>query len=307
MTEHSSSGSFFKSQKFSDFPSVKEALVSDKIQATFMVAPLAMKLVSDGMPVKIVYLGHRDGTALVVGKDSAIRDFGDLRGTKIAIPSRFSNQNLLMHRMMARYGLEEGEIELLEMPPPDMSGALAAEAIDGYIVGEPHCAKSELGGWGRVLYLTKDIWPGFISCVLVVRQDQIDQKPELVQELVDGIAASGKWLDEGENGGYAHRMEAAVVAGRYYYNQDPALLKFVLSRPMDRVRYTDLKPLRANFEEIMTLAVETCILSRRLEFEEYVDDRFAPDTFALQVPFEHLLSGPALEEALSVPPPEAPR
>jgi len=286
---------------------MKEALVTDNIQATFMVAPLAMKLVADGVPVKIVYLGHRDGTALVVGKDSGIRDFGDLRGRKVAIPSRYSNQHLLMHRMLERFGMQAGDIELLEMPPPDHAGALSAGAIDGYIVGEPHGAKSELGGWGRVLYHTKDIWPNFISCVLVVRQDLIDERRELVQELVEGIAASGKWLDEGEDGGYANRMEAAVVAGKHYYNQDPALLRFVLSRPMDRVKYTDLAPMQANFDEIMDLALKTGILGRRMEFLEYVDDSFAPDIFALRVPFEHLLTGPDLDEALSTPPPEAPR
>lgn len=307
MTEHSTRGSLFQSQKFSDFPSMKEALIADKIQATFMVAPLAMKLVADGVPVKIVYLGHRDGTAIVVGKDSDIRDFAGLRGKTVAIPSRFSNQHLLMRRMMKQHGLGEGDITLLEMPPPDHSGALAAGSIDGYIVGEPHCAKSELGGWGRVLYHTKDIWPEFISCVLVVRQDQIDRRRDLVQELVDGIAASGKWLDDGEDGGFAHRMEAAEVAGRHYYNQDPALLRFVLSRPMDRVKYTNLKPVSGHFEEIMELALETGVLGRRMEFEEYVDDSFAPDLFTLEVPFEHLLTGPELRQALEAPVPEAPR
>jgi len=35
-----------------------------------------------------------------------------------------------------------------------------------------------------------------MSCVLVVRQDMIDQRPEAVQILVDGIARSGLWLEK---------------------------------------------------------------------------------------------------------------
>ena len=35
-----------------------------------MLAPMAMALREQGVPIKIVYLGHRDGTAMMVQKDS---------------------------------------------------------------------------------------------------------------------------------------------------------------------------------------------------------------------------------------------
>jgi NitT/TauT family transport system substrate-binding protein len=284
VTEHSEKGSLFTSQRFSDFPSMKEALIARKIEATFMVAPLAMKLVADGVPVRIVYLGHRDGTELMVGTDSGIEDFRGLRGRICAIPSRFSNQNLLMHRMLNEHGMTAGDITLVEMPPPEMPAALANGDIDAYIVGEPFCAKAEMGGWGRVLYYTKDIWPDFISCVLVVRKELIDERRPVVQELVNGIATSGKWLDSD----MTHRMDAAEVVGKHYYNQDPELLKFVLSQPPDRVKYSRLAPMQENFDEIMALANQTGVIEKRMEFREYVDDSFAPDVFTLSVPFDRL-------------------
>jgi len=271
VTEHGEGGSFFRSQKFTDWPTVKESLIAREIEAVFILAPMAMQLRADGVPIKVVYLGHRDGTAIMVGTDSDIADFGDLRGKRVAIPSRFANQNILMHKMMREWDMPFGSIDLVEMPPPDHPSALAAGAIDGYIVGEPFAAQSEVDGYGRVLYHTKDIWPDFISCVLVVREELIQDNPEVVQELVDGIASSGKWLDED----IAHRMDAAEVAGKYYYRQDPELLKFVLSKPPDRVKYTGLKPAKDDFDEIMELAVDMGVLKDRIEFEEYADDRFA--------------------------------
>ena len=51
---------------------MKEAFISGYTDATFILAPLAMKLVEDGVPVKIVYLGHRDGTALMVRLHPAV-------------------------------------------------------------------------------------------------------------------------------------------------------------------------------------------------------------------------------------------
>jgi NitT/TauT family transport system substrate-binding protein len=267
----------FRSRKFSEFPSMKEAMISRDLEATFMIVPLAMKLVADGVPVKIVYLGHRDGSALMVGTEGDIRDFKDLKGKTCAIPSRFSNQYLLLRRMMKKNDMQEGDIRFLEMPPPDMPAALAAKAIDSYIVGEPHAARAEVGGWGRPLYFMKDLWPDFISCGLVVRQELIDEQREIVQELVNGIAASGMWLDEDVHDGAEHRKLAAQVAGTVFYNQDPKLLEFVLTRPLDRVSYQKLKPPRETFDEIMDLAVETGVMARRMAFEEYVDTSFAPD------------------------------
>lgn len=270
MTEHTESGSFFRSQKFTDWATIKEALIARRVGAAFLLAPMAMQLRADGVPVKIVYLGHRDGTALIVGTDSDIHDFGDLRGKEIAIPSRFANQNILMHKMMKEWNMPFDSITLREVPPPEHPSALRSGSIDGYIVGEPFAAQAEMDGYGRVLYHTKDIWEDFISCVLVVREELIEEDRAIVQELVDGIAKSGKWLD----GGLEHRMNAAEIAAEHYYGQNPDLLKFVLSKPVDRVKYTHLAPLREDFDEIMNLGFEISVLSRRVAFEEYVDDSF---------------------------------
>ncbi|MDF1838186.1 MAG: ABC transporter substrate-binding protein [Planctomycetota bacterium] len=261
----------FESMKFTDWPTVKESLIAKEIGGAFILAPMAMQLVTDGVPIKVVYLGHRDGTALVVAKDGPVRRFTDLRDKIIAVPSRYSNQNLLIHRLLAENGMTRDDVDIREVPPPEHPTALAAGSIDAYIVGEPFAAKGEMDGIGRVLHQTKDVWPGFISCVLVVRDDLIEDRPELIQELVDGIARSGKWLDED----IEHRMQAAEVAGKHYYQQPTDLLKFVLSKPPDRVKYTRLEPLREDFDEIMTLGVSAGVLSETIEFDRYVDPQFA--------------------------------
>lgn len=284
MTQHSERGTFFESRKFTDFATLKEALIARRIQASFILAPMAMQLAADGVPIKVVYLGHRDGTAMIVGTDSDIEDFGDLAGKTLAIPNRFSNQNILVHRLMREWDMPEGSIDLREVPPPEHPSALRSGSIDGYIVGEPFAAQAEMDGYGRVLYHTKDIWPDFISCVLVVREELIDDERPLVQELVDGIAKSGKWIDEG----LEHRMDAAQVVAEHYYFQDPDLLKFVLSKPIDRVKYTPLAPLREDFDEIMELAAEIGVLSRRVPFEEYADDSFVRPLETLDWGFERL-------------------
>ena len=273
----------FEPIRFSGWPELKEAFLSNYLQATFILAPMAMALKEQGVPIKIVYLGHRDGTAMMVHKDSGIYRIEDLKGKKVAVPNRYSNQRLLIFKALRDHGMTINDIQMLEMPPPDMPAALATRSVDAVTSGEPFMGQTELDGYGRVLYLTKDVWPNFISCVLAVHDDVIKNQPEKVQELVDGIAKSGKWIEEGMD----HRMEAAQFVAKNYYNQNPRLLEFVLSKPPDRVRYNQLEPLKPDFEEIMRLGIEGGILKGAIKFEDYVDPSFAAKTKDLKpYPYE---------------------
>src|SRR3954471_17931048 len=76
----------FEPLRFSGFPEIKEAFLSGYLPATFILAPMAMALREQGVPIKIVYLGHRDGTAMMVHKDSNIFRIEDLKGKRIAVP-----------------------------------------------------------------------------------------------------------------------------------------------------------------------------------------------------------------------------
>jgi NitT/TauT family transport system substrate-binding protein len=260
--------------RFSGWPELKEAFISGHNPASFMLAPMAMALRQQNVPVKIVYLGHRDGSALMVHKDSGIRTMGDLRGKRIAVPNRFSNQYLMINKALEDNGMTAQDITLLEMPPPDMPAALYAKAVDAIISGEPFMGQTELDGYGRVLYQAKELWPNFISCVLVVREDFIRDHPDQVQEMVNGIAQSGLWLDKSMD----NRMKAAVSVAENYYNQDPRLLSFVLSKPPDRVTYTKLRLAREDFKEIERLALKAGVLDGPIAFEEYADTRFSENT-----------------------------
>jgi len=250
---------------------MKEALIANRIQAGFIVAPMAMALRSQGVPIRIVYLGHRYGSSVVVRKDGAIRTPPDLVGRRIAIPSRFSDERLLVMRAMKQWHIDPAKLKMVEMAPPDVPAALATGAIDAFAMGEPFPSQAEMDGYGRILFHAREYWPDYISCVLVVRQDVIERDPAAVQLLVDGIARSGLWLDENPT----NREHAADFVTRFYFHQRPGLLEWALTRPLDRVRYSPLAPLRRDFELIQDMMIESGILDRRMEFGEYVDERFA--------------------------------
>jgi len=259
----------FNSRVFSDFPTVVSALEAKQVQATFMIVPLAMKLREQGVPVKICYLGHRDGSEIIVRKHSKISILLDLKGKKVAIPSPFSNQNFVLHKLMTDYGMDQEDIRFVILPPPDMPTSLAAGAIDGYFVGEPFCAKAELDGIGRVLYYARDIWPNFISCALVVHEDLIKSNPEIVQDLVRGIAESGAWAE-------THRAEAAKLVSPYY-RQDEKVLNYVLTADPHRVSYVNLTPTDEDLQMIQDMGIEMGLLEGSVSMHELIDRTFVPE------------------------------
>ena len=271
IARHALGANSFIPRKFQGFPEIKEALISNRIQAGFMVAPMAIALRSQGVPIKIVYLGHRYGSALVVRQDGPIRSVPDLAGKLVAIPSRFSDEYLIVIRALERNGLSRESLRIVEMAPPDVAGALAVGAVDAFSMGEPFPAQAEMMGFGRILFKAQDYWPDYMSCVVVVRQDAIDDRPAAVQTLVDGIARSGLWLDQGR----PHREHAADFVGRYYFNQPPALLRHALTQPLDRVIYSRLSPRKPDFDMVRDLMIETGVLDRKIDFHEYVDIGFA--------------------------------
>lgn len=310
ITSHSDRGTVFRSKKYTDFATVAEEFKSGKLKASFILAPLAMQLRRGGAPIKIVHLGHRDGTTIIVKKESPYQSLADLKGKKVAIPHNFSNQRILLAREMEKYGMKAEDLELRVIPPPEHAASLQKGVVDAFIIGEPGAGKAEMEGFGRVLGFTKDIWPNFISCVLAVNEDLIRSDRPLVQELINGISASGKWIDapgedlaagivREEDGvaespttavikagwGTSHRVQAATIAARKeYYGFAPELMRFVLTKPPDRVKYTNLIPARKDFEEIQKYAEQLQYFKPSTPDDPFGFDDYCDASFAAHAP-----------------------
>ena len=270
----------FQYNKYSGWPEIKESLMAGRIQAAYMLAPLVMDLADKGIPVKIVSLGHRSGAVIMVRTDSTNRTFKDLIGKRIAIPSRFAVDFLFLRKMLAQEDMTVDQIEIIEMPPPDMPAALYANAVDAYCTGEPFGAAAQSAGYARPLRMTRDEWPNYICCVLTVREELIAANAPMVQALVNQVLGAGVWLDQRQE----NRNKAVeIAAGRDYFNQDPNIIKFVMENPTDRVTYGDLRMIRTEFEELMQLSIEAGTINHPIAYEKYVDETFAKNAQAAPI------------------------
>jgi NitT/TauT family transport system substrate-binding protein len=271
----------FEYNKFNGWPEIKESLMAGRIQAGYMLAPLVMDLADQGIPVKIVSLGHRSGAVIMVRNDSPYRRFKQLTGKRVAVPSRFAVDYLFLRRMLAQEDMHVEELEIVEMAPPDMPAALYASAVDAYCTGEPFGAAAQSAGYARPLRMTRDEWPKYICCVLTVREELIESNPAMVQDLVNQVLGAGQWLDQGP----ANREKAVqLAAAPAYFNQDPQIIRFVMQNPSDRVTYGDLRMVRTEFEELMQLSLQAGTIRHPIAYEKYVDEQFARNARAATIP-----------------------
>ena len=114
----------FESQRFTDFPTVVETMKSGRLDATFMIAPLAMKLREQGVKVKIVVSRSPrriDGDGAQGPARAAASK--DLEGPRVRDPEQVQQPE--PGHPQADEGPGRGDpatIRFVEMPPPDMPG-----------------------------------------------------------------------------------------------------------------------------------------------------------------------------------------
>lgn len=270
----------YEYNKYNGWPEIKESLMAGRIQAGYMLAPLVMDLADRGIPVKIVSLGHRSGAVIMVRTESPYQNFRQLAGKRIAIPSRFAVDFLFLRRLLAQENMRVEELEIIEMPPPDMPAALYANAVDAYCTGEPFGAAAQRAGYARPLRMTRDEWPKYICCVLTVREELIAENPAMVQDLVNHVLGAGAWLDQQP----ANREKAVQIASKpQFFNQDPNIIRFVMENPSDRVTYGDLRMIRTEFEELMNLSLQAGTIKHPIAYEKYVDEQFARNARAATI------------------------
>ncbi len=239
------SGIRFQALKFASFAEMAEALRNDKIQAAFIIAPLAIVLRQQGVDVKVVYIGNRHESTMVVKKGIGASILADLRGRTVAVPMRYSGHNLALLLQMEKQSIEG--IKIVEMNPPDMASALATGALDAYFVGEPFAAQTLKNGDSDRLFYVEEIWPGFICNLMLVKNSFIKGHRRIVARLVQSAARSGSWARKNP-----HR--AARIASRYW-GQPEELVYYAMTTPADRIVYDRFIPIKDELENLARLMV----------------------------------------------------
>jgi NitT/TauT family transport system substrate-binding protein len=243
--------------KFGTWPELMDALNTGKVDGAVVLIQLAMKAKEQGIDLKAVALGHRDGTNIIVSKD--INSPSDLKGKTIAIPQKFSTMNILLYQALKNAGMNYSDVKTVELAPAEMPAALAEGRVSGYIVAEPFASKSVVNGKGKILYTSSDIWKNSICCGLVLRNEVIKNNKQSVQEFVNGYVRAG---EEAES----KNADVQKTAAKYMSTD-----KKVLDLSMKYTSYTDLKIEESDYNVLTKYLTTMNLLKDSPKYDEFVD------------------------------------
>ncbi len=231
-----------------DWNDVVADMRSGRLVGTFILSPLAMQLIREGLPAKIVLMADRNGNGFVLSKK--FRRIEDLIGRKviIAVPHRFSQHHVLLYLALKQHGVPYKDIKVIGMPPRDMINSLQRGEIDGFVVGEPEGNKSVSLGVGWMAAISPDIWRDHMDHVFLASNAFIEQHPDQAQELISALKKAGAYIE-------AHPHQAAVM-GEDYTGSSAAVFEQVLTTPPDWIDYSDMVPGIGHLQAMAGLLVE---------------------------------------------------
>lgn len=244
--------------KYGSWPELLDALNTGRVDGASVLIELAMKSKQEGIGLKAVALGHRDGNVVIVSND--INTAADFKGKTFAIPHRQSSHNILLNETLATAGLTVDDVNVTELAPTEMPSALASGQIDGYCVAEPFGAMGVSLGAGKVLYSSEELWPDSLCCGLVLTDKFIEERPEQAKEFVQSYKAAGNNLD---------KEKAKEVAKKYLSQTDD-----VLDISLQWISYNDLDITEETYDQLVERVEEYGLSDNPPAYSDFVKTDF---------------------------------
>ena len=172
------------------------ALVFGSIDFAYTNYTSALLAVQQGLPIRLV-AGNDVGDSdhgIFVAPDSGIAGVTDLKGKTFAVNNLQNIGTVAVNSLLLDAGLAPGDVKFVEMPYPDMQGALEKGVVDAAWQVEPFQAGAQAAGFTKI----GDLFDGSIADMpvagWVTTEKFAQENPEAVAAFRSAIVASTEEL-----------------------------------------------------------------------------------------------------------------
>jgi sulfonate transport system substrate-binding protein len=150
------------------------------------------------VPVKAIAAVRqsREGLAIVVPEQSAIKSFDDLRGKKIATGRGSIGHQLILAALESR-GWRASDVQIVFLAPSDAKVAYTQGSVDAWSTWEPYVSQEEVLFKSRRVITAEGITPG-IGFQVATPAAIKDKRAEL-QDFVRRLATARSWSQSNVN------------------------------------------------------------------------------------------------------------
>jgi len=168
-------------------------------------APATMAAANKTARIVALAQVNKEGSAVVVRRDSLITHVSDLKNKIAAVPGYSQVQDFLLRKALVAHQVDPQTVTIIVLKPPEMIAALRTSQIDAFIAWEPYPAKAVTMGVGKVLVQSQHIWKDHPCCVLVADTDFLRRRPDDAERIVRAHVQATAYIQ-------AHQEEAVRVA-----------------------------------------------------------------------------------------------
>lgn len=179
--------------EFNAGPPILEAIGAGAVE--FGSTGEAPPIFAQAAGAPIAYVAHEPpsprGEAILVPRDSPIRDVAGLRGRKVAF-NRGSNVHYLVVRALEAAGLRYADIEPQFLAPADARVAFERRTVDAWAIWDPFLAAAEAAGTTRQLADGTGIVAN--HQFYLAHERLAAGAPEVVRAIVEALDEVNRWV-----------------------------------------------------------------------------------------------------------------
>lgn len=208
-------------QVFNTGPTTIEAMNSGEVDIAFMGPNPAINsfVQSGGESVTIVAGATSGGAQFIVSDD--VQGADDLAGRTFATPDFGGTQDVALRVWLQDQGYEvdTGEpnsVSITPMPSGQALQTFRQGAIDGFWGPQPWVTRMTQEEGGQVLVDERDLWPDgrYPTTVLAVRTEFLQQHPQTVEKLLNGLEDSVDYLNSADQDQVVETLNSGLENAR---------------------------------------------------------------------------------------------
>ena len=189
-----------------------------------------------GSEMQIAMMLNNNGQAITLSKDFCgevgFKEYKKIPASVSNVQKRKKDITFAMtfpggtHDLWLRYwlaatGVQQKNVNIITIPPPQMVANMRADNMEGYCVGEPWGGVAAAQGVGYTHMATQDMWKDHPEKALVVNKAFAGTRKADLKNVMKAILEACKWLDAPGN----RKKAAAWLTKPYYVNAPLAVIE----------------------------------------------------------------------------------
>lgn len=302
----------FQLEKMKNWDYLRAYFQSGKKDMAFVMSPLAMDMFNEKPHFRWIGLMHRDGNALAINEllnqkvklsehrvdrkpdekvANALKEIYQQTGKSIEIgmPHLLATHTVVLYRYLKEHGLSlslsrhtEAEVLAIAVAPPKSPSFIKTKSsrhtAAAFEQSLPWADVVETGGYGKVAWYSKDVMPwknGHVECIALATDEAIANKSKAVKEVMKYIHQAGLDIEQArEQGGEALEAIVKIVRKHIKAHSREAIIAS-LNPKLRVINYQYLNIDKAGLKQIMGYAVESGVLKKAVNINEFADTSFA--------------------------------